>query len=58
MCLADGGKPHCTITETVGDKVFFVKERHPAGCPYQCSFGNAYMCLCPVHQDLHLKKRP
>lgn len=57
MCLAEGGKPHCTVTKVVGGKVLFVREGHPNGCPYQCSFGGDNMCLCPVHRHLHLRKQ-
>lgn len=57
ICQAVGGKPHCRISDTVNGSVFFTASRHPMGCAYQCSFGSAYMCTCPVRQEIYRKHR-
>ncbi|VGO22364.1 hypothetical protein [Pontiella sulfatireligans] len=55
VCQTDGGLPHCAINETVNGKVFFTKDRETTGCPYQHSFGSAFMCMCPVRQEIYRK---
>ena len=57
ICLTAGGKPHCEIKETINDSVFFLKCRQPSSCAYQHSFGSAYMCSCPVRQEIYKKYR-
>ncbi|WP_372807112.1 hypothetical protein [Pontiella sp.] len=55
ICTTNEGKPFCTIESVVGNTVFFTGTRHTPGCVYQCSFGSAYMCTCPVRQELFVK---
>ena len=55
ICMAVGGKPHCKISESVGESVFFTESCHPLGCPYQCSFGSSFLCTCPVRQEIFKK---
>ena len=56
-CQSNGGKPQCTISESVGGTVLFTTSRPPAGCRYQCSFGSAFICSCPVRREIFRKHR-
>ena len=56
-CQSDGGRPDCAIINTVNSKVFFTEGRPPCDCPYQHSYGSAFMCMCPVRQDIYLKHK-
>lgn len=57
ICQSEGGQPYCRISETIGEKVYFTETRHPMGCPYQHSFGSAFMCTCPVRQEIYRKHK-
>ena len=57
ICQSKGGKPHCTISESVGGTVLFTSGRPPLGCSYQSSFGSTFICSCPVRSEILRKHR-
>ncbi len=56
-CMQPGTPLRCTISEVVNNTVFFTKEKKPSACPYQSTFGNSFMCTCPLRQEFYLKHK-
>ena len=56
-CLQKGKGDFCAVEDCVNDSVLFVKSQYNASCPYQQSFGNEFICNCPVRKELYDKYR-
>lgn len=54
-CLSGSCHTNCNITRSVNDSVFFVDGPESLYCPYQMSFGNSFICTCPVRQEIYKK---
>jgi hypothetical protein len=55
VCVNAEQLPKCSIRKVVQRTLFFTQEKIPSCCFYQCPFGDAFMCTCPVRQELYLK---
>ena len=52
-CLDLNGFIPCEVKQSVNDKVIFVNNKRE-GCNYCMSFGNEFVCLCPIRKELYL----
>lgn len=56
-CLKKNGKPSCAVEDCINDQVLFVSFLNNEYCPYRESFGNEFICGCPVRKALFDKYR-
>ncbi len=59
-CLKTGqDKDHkiCEVLDANGKNVLFLKTKRIVECPYQISFGESLICMCPTHFAIHEKYR-
>ena len=54
-CLPEKRKELCRVTHKVEDKVYFVECQDTESCSYRLSFGNSFMCTCPVRKVIYDK---
>lgn len=54
-CLSTDREKICKIKECINNKVCFVSCENSGDCLYKMSFGNGYVCNCPVRKDLYKK---
>ena len=57
-CLETGqDKDHrmCEALDANGKNVLFLKSKRIAECPYQISFGESLICMCPTRFAIHKK---
>ena len=54
-CLNDNPECLCDIDYDLGKgKVIFLKPDQHLNCPYMLSYGNSYICTCPVRKNLYM----
>jgi hypothetical protein len=56
-CLKGNRNDLCKVQHRVDGKVHFIKWGNSGSCPYQLSFGDAFVCLCPVRKELYNRYR-
>ncbi len=56
-CLRKEGKDLCPVELAIGGKVHFVRCLNDGHCSYQYSFGNGFICGCPVRKEIFNKYR-
>lgn len=54
-CLSEDRKELCKVTRIVEDKVYFIKCQDTESCSYKMSFGNSFICNCPVRKVIYKK---
>ena len=54
-CMSETKTELCKITRNVEDKVYFVKCEENESCSYRLSFGDSFICNCPVRKAIYNK---
>ena len=54
-CMSEQRNELCKITRNVEDKVYFVKCQENESCSYRLSFGDSFICNCPVRKEIYNK---
>lgn len=54
-CMSETRTELCKITRNVEDKVYFVKCEENESCSYRLSFGDSFICNCPVRKAIYNK---
>ena len=54
-CMSEKREELCKITRKVEDKVYFVKCQEAESCSYRLSFGDSFICNCPVRKAIYNK---
>jgi hypothetical protein len=54
-CLKIGFKGLCSIEDCVNKQIPFIKHLNDECCPYQQAFGNEFLCICPVRNEIFIK---
>jgi len=57
-CVHAGAEFRCPIEEIVGDEVIFVTYLPQVSCEYRSSFGEGFVCSCPVRREASCRRRP
>ena len=52
-CVHKGAAFLCRVEEVVGDEVFFIARAPNNTCRYCSSFGEDFVCNCPVRAEAH-----
>lgn len=52
-CLAEPATPLCRVKQCVQGKVHFIECVDRLVCSYRMSFGNAFVCNCPVRKEIY-----
>jgi len=53
-CLNDSAECFCDIDYKLGDgKVLFLRIDHNVNCQYMLSYGNSFICTCPVRKKIY-----
>lgn len=55
-CLDPEQRSVCPVEQRIMD-VIFVEPDNNFFCPYKTSFGDSYVCGCPVRQELYTTHR-
>jgi hypothetical protein len=50
-CFRTGAEFLCPVEEVVGDEVVFVTYVPEVSCCYRLSFGEGFVCNCPVRRE-------
>lgn len=50
-CVRTGADYRCPIEEIVGDEVVFITYLPQVTCGYRSSFGEGFVCSCPVRRE-------
>ena len=45
----------CEVLDANGKNVLFLKTKRIVECPYQISFGESLICMCPTRFAIHWK---
>jgi hypothetical protein len=53
VCLSDPEHRMCAVTQCVNREVLFVCGTNRGICDYRMSFGNSYICSCPIRIELY-----
>lgn len=56
-CVRSGADYRCPIEEIVGDEVVFVAYLPQVTCSYRSSFGEGFVCNCPVRREACCRPR-
>lgn len=51
-CLLSDDYALCEVVDCVNNKVHFIKCLDKKYCTYKMSFGNEFICNCPVRKEL------
>lgn len=51
-CLNGDKECLCDVNKAIDDKIVLVVPRNNDPCDYLMSFGNSYICNCPVRLEL------
>jgi hypothetical protein len=52
-CLAGEAETICEVCKCVGGNVHFIDSSEMVHCCYKMSFGDRYLCRCPVRKELY-----
>lgn len=55
-CL-EGNADLCHVEKEVNGEVLFIKNDGKNICNYRISFGDSFICCCPVRKELHKRYR-
>ena len=55
VCLSNPDKISCQVESNIGDTILFVKPTNGSICDYRTSFGEGYICTCPVRNEIYAK---
>jgi len=53
QCLDMNSEDICEVDNKVSDDILFVKPKDFSVCKCKVSFGNAFICTCPVRKALY-----
>ena len=54
-CLGDKNKDLCTIGTSMDGKVHFIVCLDEINCSYQRSYGEEFICDCPIRKEIYNK---
>ena len=53
-CLDGNLECLCNVNKSISDKLILVDPNRSAICHYLLSFGNSFICNCPVRTEIHM----
>jgi hypothetical protein len=56
-CLRGGHDCVCSVETSIANFGLFVKPAEHCTCSYKMSFGNGFICLCPVRYEIFMRSR-
>jgi hypothetical protein len=54
-CLEGIKENLCKVEHCVNGATHFIRRLNKKSCSYQTSFGNAFICSCPIRKELYNK---
>lgn len=52
-CINHADYDFCKVENCINNKIHFIKCKSQSSCSYKISFGDSFVCSCPIRKEIY-----